>query len=319
MFVNGYKKLVIFFIRRIYLLIMLLFAATEIAIRLSGAVDFPIYLIDDDIGYVVKPNQSGFFLNRNEWIFNDRSMGTNRNWVNDHNSDLPNLLLIGNSIVMGGNPYDQRDKLGPLLQSRLGNAVNVWPAAVGGWSNVNEIAYLQRNLDVVEGVDFFIWEYMNGGFSQLSASRSEYVFPTSKPLCATWYVVRRYILPTLINFDMNELPPKGDSRKKYIDQFEQLISKMSASGRSNVRGIILLYPTREEFLNNKIGHDYVSDRSELERIALMYHLALVDISKNPAWNEKLYRDGVHPTVEGNNVLANILNRTVVDAVLSRLK
>jgi len=48
--------------------------AAEIAVRLSGILDFPTYAVDSEIGYIVKPNQSGKFLNKNPWAFNDRSV-----------------------------------------------------------------------------------------------------------------------------------------------------------------------------------------------------------------------------------------------------
>src|ERR1035438_8247662 len=95
---------------RLLALLFLLLAATELAVRLSGVVDFPTYLTDSEIGYLPRPNQSGSFLHINDWVFNDRSMGTAAAW---DSSKRPNLLLIGNSVVMGGNPYAQKDKLGP--------------------------------------------------------------------------------------------------------------------------------------------------------------------------------------------------------------
>jgi hypothetical protein len=57
--------------------------------------------------------------------------------------------LIGNSIVLGGNPFNHQDKLGPLLEKDLGGRYTIWSAAAGGWSNINEMTYLDRNTDVV--------------------------------------------------------------------------------------------------------------------------------------------------------------------------
>ena len=297
--------------RRTLLSAFLLFVGTEAAVRLSGAVDFPLYAVDDEIGYVIKPNQQGNFLNKNHWVFNDRSMGTNQNW---DPSGKPNLLILGNSIVMGGNPYDQQDKLGPLLQTRLGDKVKVWPAAVGGWSTVNESIYLSRNPDVVKATNFFIWEYMNGGLSQLSPARGEYVFPTQKPIFATWYMARRYVLPRFISFDMNELPPQGSSQSANLAQFEKLVSELSAASGAKTPGILFLYPGKDEYIDSKNGKDYVPDREELQRIAESYGLKIVDIAKNPEWNLGLYREGTHPTVDGNKVLADILAKSVVEAM-----
>src|SRR6476620_6499984 len=137
-----------------------LLAAAELISRLSGIVDVPTYSVDDEIGYIPAPNQSGRFLNRNAWVFNDRSMGTGKNW---DPTKRQNLLLIGNSIVIGGNPLDQKERLGTLIEKNLNGKYDVWPVAAGGWSNVNETVYLNRNPDVVSHANFFVWEYMDGG------------------------------------------------------------------------------------------------------------------------------------------------------------
>ena len=143
--------------RLVAILVLGVAVATELGIRLVGMLDFPIYAVDPDLGYRTRPNQSGSFLHRNTWAFNDRGMPIGENW---DPRKRPNLLLIGNSIIMGGNPYPQQDKVGPLVQRELGDGIAVWPAAVGGWTQVNETAYLEHNADVVSANGFFVWEVM---------------------------------------------------------------------------------------------------------------------------------------------------------------
>jgi hypothetical protein len=50
--------------------------------------------------------------------------------------------LIGNGIVFDGNAFTHEDKLGSLLEKNLGGRYAVWSVAGGGWTNVNEMAYL---------------------------------------------------------------------------------------------------------------------------------------------------------------------------------
>ena len=294
-------------IRRLLVAAACLLLLSEAAVRLSGAVDFPIYNVDSEIGYVPAPNQSGAFLNKNTWVFNDRSMGTATPW---NPGAKRNLLLIGNSIVMGGNPYDQADKLGPQLQARLGDAFAVWPIAAGGWTNVNESVYLQRNPDVAQAANFFVWEYMNGGFSQLSPDRGQYVFPSQKPLIASWYMLRRYVLPKLMDFNMNELPPTGELNQKNLQQFESRVAELSATTKRKVPGLLFLYPTKDQWIAMQNGADYVPDRKDLERIAASYGLKIVDVARQAAWNGDMYREGTHPSVAGNRVLADILTASI---------
>jgi hypothetical protein len=156
-----------------------LLCLAEVAARVSGIADFPVYALDPQVGYIVRPNQSGKFLDKNAWVFNNRSMPTERVWGVE-SGGKPNVMLIGNSVVMGGNPLDQKDKLGPLFTADMGSAYSVWPIGIGGWTTVNEMAYLDRNPDVVNATHYFVWEYMRGGLSQMSAWRGEYVFPTQR-------------------------------------------------------------------------------------------------------------------------------------------
>jgi len=221
-----------------------------------------------------------------------------------------NLLLIGNSIIMGGNPYNQPDKLGPLIQEALGDNVQVWPVAAGGWSNVNQSVYLQKNPDVVASNSFFIWEYMNGGFSQLSPDRGQYVFPSQRPVSALWYVAQKYVLPKFLKVDRNELPPTGTSKSENIKVFEDLVAKMAVANGRKTPGLIFMYPSKDEYVGLKNGVDYVPDRKELERVASAYGLKIVDIAKRPEWSVDIYRDGVHPTIAGNKVLAGILSAAI---------
>jgi lysophospholipase L1-like esterase len=48
-----------------------------------------------------------------------------------------NILLIGDSIVWGGNPYKAGERLGARLQALLKD--KVWTASAGSWSLQNEI------------------------------------------------------------------------------------------------------------------------------------------------------------------------------------
>jgi hypothetical protein len=275
---------------------------------MSGTVDFPIYHVDDGIGYIPEPNQSGSFLRTHSWAFNDRSMGTATPW---EPARRPNILLIGNSVVMGGNPYDQKDKLGPLVQQNIGSSYAVWPIAAGGWTNVNETVYLKRNPDVAASPRFFVWEYMAGGLSALNTWNGDYVWPRDHAFCASWYVFRRYIWPHIFRADASELPPVGVVDAAYLAEFETAVDSLSRATGNAHSGVLFLYPKEGEFLKAKQGNNWLPERSDVERIAAANHLVVVDVARQPEWNEALYRpDGTHPTTEGNVVLATILTAAI---------
>lgn len=275
----------------------------EVAVRLGGLVDFPVYDVNPIVSYMPKASQSGNFMHKNDWVFNDRAMGVAADW-----DTLPghNLLLIGNSIVMGGNPYRQQDKIGPLLQRQLGQRYAVWPIAAGGWTSVNQVAYLQKNSDLHAKTDFFVWEFMSGGFSGASQWRGDYVFPHEKPLWASWYIVRRYILPRFISLPTNELPPQGEPKASHVAQMERQIVSLGQAGGRAIPGMILLYPSKEEYLLAQHGKEWLPERQLIERICAEHHLLLVDVAKDARWSAAMYREDVHPNVAGNVVLAAII-------------
>ncbi len=104
----------------------------EGAAQLSGVVDLPIYEANNQIGYIPAPNQSGKFLHKNDYRFNEYSMG-----AGSFSPDPArfNLLLVGDSIVLGGNPLAESDRLGPQLEKRAG--WQVWPVSAGSWALQN--------------------------------------------------------------------------------------------------------------------------------------------------------------------------------------
>ena len=225
-------------IRRVAIATVLVLAVSEVAVRLSGITDFQTYSVDEQIGYIVNPNQSGKFLHHNRWAFNDRNMATDSHW----NPALhPNILIIGNSIVVGGNPQDQKHKLCPLIQQGIGPNYSVWPVAVGGWTNLNEIAHLERNPDVEASANFFVWEYMVSGTSKLAPWGGDFVFPRNHPLWTSWYVLRRYVLPRFIPAP-SEMPPVGPSNITVMQTFRNEIKKMSVSTGKRIPGLLFLYP-----------------------------------------------------------------------------
>jgi hypothetical protein len=289
---------------------ILVLISIEILVRESGIVDMPIYLVDSEIGYIPKPNQSGAFLNKNVWVFNNRSMAVGQAW--DPKGHV-NVLLIGNSVVMGGDPYNQRDKLGPLIQREVGQRFAIWPIAAGGWTNVNETIYLNANPDVAEAANFFVWEYMAGGLSKATPWPGEYVWPRQHPSWATWYCFRHFVVPYIISVHETALPPIGAVNTTNLDEFKSAVSRLSMATGRRPAGILLLYPTESNLNVERKGGEWLAERGDLEKIAAQFDLQIVDVARSPLWNKSLYRaDHIHPTVAGNVVLADIVTQAIQD-------
>jgi hypothetical protein len=281
----------------------------EAGVRAVGAVDFPVYEVrDDDVAYVYAAQQSGRFLRRNAWAVNDRHMPTPRPW---DPARLPNLLVIGNSIVAGGNPYDQSEKVASRVEGRTDGRYSVWPVAVGGWSTTNQIAFLEGNPDVVRASTLFVWVHTSGGLRGPNPWLGDDAFPRRRPAWATAYVLRRYLQPQLrVAWKQPPAPPRAgtdaDASGANLVRFEHTVAALaSASGRRHP-GVLVLYPTRAQVDAARRGIEWLPERADLEGVAARYGVLVKDLTRHPEWAVGLYRDEIHPTVAGNEVLARIV-------------
>jgi hypothetical protein len=153
-----------------------IFLILEIVTRLTRISDFPLYEANNKIGYIPQSNQKGKFLWTNDWIFNEYHMGANT----FKPSNAEDILLIGDSIVLGGNPLKETEKLGPSLKRKINAAV--WPISAGSWGMRNEIIYLNSNPDVVQNIDTFIFVWNSGDFDQASSWSCDLTHPTHAPI-----------------------------------------------------------------------------------------------------------------------------------------
>ena len=278
--------------------------SSEIGLRLAGAGSYPLYDIDDEIKYIPSANQHGTYFNRYAWHFNDRHMASSSNWSAEKH---PNLVLVGNSIVLGGNRSKHDEKLGALLEKELAGRYIVWPVAASGWSNINEMAYLDRNVDVLRNADAVIIEFMEGGLSLTGTWPGYDVFPDERPWLLTAHILREIWLSHLAQEtfrDFGVLPEIGMPDKRELERFKTLVTNIVKERKL----VIFLYPTVTNLRNKSQWQRPIAPVVEICRVTAA---KCVDIAQVPAWNESAYFiDGVHQTAEGTKILASILARAV---------
>lgn len=285
-------------------LVLAIFTIAEVGLRMSGVNDFPVYQTDSSIGYVPAPNQAGAFLNENRWVINDRGM----NIADDFSPFGANdLLLTGDSLVWGGNPLDQPQKLGAQLQERLPGK-KVWPISAGSWSVENVVVWCDRNQDVVKETDTLVWVLNSGDFHAASEWKSDSTHPRQHPWSSVVATTQKVIMPKVRKLFSN---PAGDdatqqplinvaSKAKFREQVE-VFKNLGA----NV--LIVLYPNRSEFSEVADSLDqYESFRRELTD-AISDEITFLELKQDSRWNPDLYRDSIHPSGEGNRVLAAIIS------------
>ena len=277
---------------------------SEVGLRLAGAGSYPLYDIDDEIKYIPSADQHGNYLNRYAWHFNNRHMANSLEWSAEQH---PNLLLLGNSIVLGGATSRYEEKLGARLEEALKGQYRVWPLAAGGWTNINEMAYLDRNADVWRNADAVVIEFMQGGLSFPTLWAGYDVVPDRKPWLLTAYVLRQYWRSLLAKRrppEYGALPFTGPSNQNQLARFRALVTSIGKDRKL----VIFLYPTGANLRNKLAWQNMTAPIVELCR---MTATKCLDIAQAPEWNESAYfGDGVHQTAEGTKILASLLARAV---------
>lgn len=286
------------------LLAMLVLTVTgEITARYFGVLDFPLYDADAEIGYIPKANQKGSFLRQSDWVFNERHMvapALGNLGPSSTGGQTGEVLLIGDSIVYGGNAYTQNERLGPQLQDLLRRPV--WSIAAGSWSLQNELTWLQKNSDILPRVRTVVFVLNNGDLAPASSWSCSWTHPRQRPLSAMSYLTGKYLL---------KLPCEGTPEALKVparDPIPMLKKFLEQSKAAGNKTLFVLYPDRSE----------VDDQSRralgVESIRIVLEDAgvkretIVSVGRDARWDRHIeyYKDSVHPTAEGMRILAAVL-------------
>ena len=267
--------------------------AAEVGVRVAGLVDFPLYDADATIGYIPKANQRGSFLNKNDWVINEKHMGA-ETFVPD---PAGNILLVGDSIVWGGNPYALPDRLGPRLQALVKG--KVWPIAAGSWSLQNQLAYLNANPDVVSRVDTIVFVLNSGDLGPPSSWNCSLTHQRERSTVALIYLAKKYVLRWPCEGTPAELQLKTQDPLVILRAF---IDERASGGRV----IAFLYPDRPQSQDEALMRDQLEIMAPPLRQAAVKEVHLV--GRDPRWQGRadVYRDGIHPSPAGVETLAGII-------------
>lgn len=272
------------------------FSVAELYVRYAGYVDFPIYVADSRIGYIPKPGQSGNFMNKNDWVFNNMSMGTELPF--ETHADKIDILLVGDSVVLGGNLYRQLEKLGPILQAVSG--AQVWPISASSWSLQNELQYIADHFETLEAVDRIVLVLNSGDFGSPSSWTSEYIHPRTRPVFATWYLFRKYVHPKRAETNS---PLPVTSR----DPFDELV-RIANKFRKPID--IWLYPDRGQNLSTELWETSIAHPLARLRSTAPFNVTIHDGQTLFRLNADDYRDAIHPTGEANKKIAKAIAQTL---------
>ena len=285
--------------KKLYFVVIfaVIFFGSEIGVRIIGLTDFPLYDANNIIGYIPKPSQSGIFLGKNAWKFNSLSMQNDEEF---NATSAIDILLVGDSIVSGGNPYKKEDRLGRQLAKKLDGPV--WSISAGSWGLRNELAYFGLHPNVIGEIDKIFIISNSEDFDRASSWACEYTHPRSQPIIASFYLFKRYIYWPGGSCGGTITPPPllVPDRNWRID----LKNEISKDQYRNKQIIMFLYPKKGELHENKLeeleaeGKDVIDQSNET--------ITVYSIGRDSRWKEEFYKDDIHPSTEGIVALASIL-------------
>jgi hypothetical protein len=298
-----------------------LFLLVEAGLRWRFGLGNPlVYLPDQEIGYLIAPNQrtrrNGNLIEINQYSMRSAS-------IEKVPSDSTlRILLIGDSIANGGWWTDQENTISSLMMKSLSSIdilknkkLEVLNVSANSWGPMNELAYLQKfgsfNSQVIVQMintdDLFATQPTS---LQIGRDRN---YPQTKPPLAIVEVFQRYLLksqpiPELIALQNQE----GDR----VEENLAAISKIQAfAAVNNCLYLLLMTPLKRE-LGEPGSRDYeviarqqLVDFTQAQGITYIDFLPLFNSHPDP---HSLYHDHIHINFLGNQFLNGVVEQELLE-------
>ena len=259
--------------------------ALELWLRRSGVLDVPLFRFDDDGTYRAAPNQSGSFMGRHEWRYDRRGMRFSGEAVNLAGA----TILVGDSVVDGGNRIGQPQTLPALLAAELDETV--YPVAARGWALANELAALTA-MPRWEQAKRLILVINSGDFATHGSMPDRFIFPRRRPLLALPWLVARQVRRKLVRSPSD--PHRPELHAQTIADFGAIATQFGGPVT------IVRYPMK--------GEHPAADPRFAELHAAAPGSTLLDLGAAPKWGDDCYSDHIHPSAKGLMVLARFIGQ-----------
>jgi lysophospholipase L1-like esterase len=288
------------------------FALVEGSLRIFVGLGNPlIYLADEEIGYLLAPNQQ-VRRRGNRIEINQYSMRTRAIAPQKPNSTW-RIMLLGDSIVNGGWWTDQDETISALIEGQLNsnvvsNSVEVLNASANSWGPRNELAYLRRfSLFEADAVILIINtdDLFATAPTSLPVGRDRN-YPDRKPPLA---LIELYTHWWGQDKPMEATPQEGGDRVGFNLQAIREINQLALD--ANAQFILVMTPLLRE-VGEKGPRDYeIKARNRLKEFATseqIFYLDFLPIFRDFPQPEFLYRDHIHLSPPGNQLVSDSLKK-----------
>ena len=293
--------------RYILIIIVFVFVIGELVGRYYGLCSYPLYIESDEYEYIHAPNQD-LMIYGNHFITNEYSM---RSAPIDLEKDTSVVLLIGDSVINGGNLTDHEDLASTILEKRLskhfGKSIRVLNISAGSWGPDNGAAYVKKhgmfNADVIVLVVNSGDAYDNMTFEGLLG---QHISHPKKQVPFAW----NKLYAKVVNW-LNPPPFKETTDLRFNTGFDFFVKK---SNENNIPIIIYLHAVKREIKRNnyyKQGKKIINF-CEVNRIPLVKELDLVV-------GQSHLLDHIHYNKQGQQFLAENLFLRLEDITLDSVE
>lgn len=291
-----------------------LLGVLEVGLRLLGFGNPPIYIADEQIGYLLAPNQRTRRLG-NRIAINEYSMRSEAIARERPDSTL-RIFLLGDSVANGAWWTDQEQTISAKLRSQFQNVsafdrTEVLNASANSWGPRNELAYLQRfgtfGAQVV--VVLINTDDLFAKAPTAAPVGREQAYPDRKPPFAIAEVLSRLFPPST--------PPTAKPEAAENDpvgiNLEAIGQIQTLAQNSGAECLLAMTPLLRE-IGEPGPRDYeIKARSRLEEFAQQQQLTYVDflpVFNNTDNPQALYRDHIHLSSQGNEAVSQEIGRAL---------
>ena len=281
--------------------------AAELALRVLGF-GHPLIYKPSAAGYELVPDQT---VNRFRKFTHINSLGTR----GPETTPLPKsgtyrILVLGDSVANGGTQINDADTWPLRLQAALARRqqpVEVLNASAGGWSIPNEADWLSKHGTL--GAKLIILEMNEKDLDQPFVGPeildSNISFPSKNPSSALGELTTRYIMPRL-GLGRPTADPGSTADAFDPQRAQKVLGSLDSIRRfANANGakLIILYWD----LVDPAPAGVAAARNRMLSYASDHQVVVIrpDLNKNRN-GQRYFRDGIHPNVNGNAVIANDL-------------
>lgn len=317
-------------------LLLGLLVVLEVGLRLLLGFGNPlIYMADEEIGYLLAPNQSTRrFGNRiaiNEYSMRSPTIAAKRP------ASTLRVLLLGDSVANGAWWTDQDQTISALITTQLeplvGEAsasspssqtsfegVEVLNASANSWGPWNELAYLERfgTFDAQVVVLLLNTDDLFATAPTSAPVGRDRNYPNHKPSSALAEIFSRYLLATPV-VPVKAVNASGGVTAALVDKdrvgfnLEAIRQIQTLAHTANAQFLLSMTPLLRE-IGEPGSRDYerkarqrLINFTQTQQITYLDFLPIFNDTETP---QSLYRDHIHLSPQGNQKVSEVITRSL---------